>query len=71
MIRRCHCLVTPLLIALAGWWASHSIPPAPPTAPDLVINLNPASETIRTLGHLPPVAERPFQAAAVCRPLLP
>ena len=41
-----------LTIALAGWWASFAIPPAPATAPGLVLNPNPVSETFRTLGHL-------------------
>ena len=41
-----------LAIALAGWWASFAIPSAPATAPDLVLNPNPLSETFRTLGHL-------------------
>jgi 1-acyl-sn-glycerol-3-phosphate acyltransferase len=41
-----------LALALAGWWASFSIPPAPASAPDLVLNPNPLSETMRTLGHL-------------------
>jgi 1-acyl-sn-glycerol-3-phosphate acyltransferase len=44
--------VTVLAIALAGWWASFAIPPAPATAPGLVLNPNPLSETLRTLGHL-------------------
>jgi 1-acyl-sn-glycerol-3-phosphate acyltransferase len=41
-----------LAIALAGWWASFAIPPAPATAPNLLLNPNPLSETLRTLGHL-------------------
>lgn len=39
-------------VALAGWWSSRSIPPAPATAPDLKLNWNPFSETWRTVGHL-------------------
>jgi 1-acyl-sn-glycerol-3-phosphate acyltransferase len=38
--------------ALAGWWSSSAIPPAPASAPDLVLNWNPVSETVRTLCHL-------------------
>ena len=38
--------------ALAGWWASRAIPLAPATAPELKLNWNPVSETIRNLGHL-------------------
>ena len=39
-------------ISLAGYWASTAIPPAPATAPDLVLNWNPVSETVRNLGYL-------------------
>ncbi len=35
-------------IALIGYVASRSIPPAPPTAPDLQINFNPFTESWRT-----------------------
>jgi 1-acyl-sn-glycerol-3-phosphate acyltransferase len=38
--------------ALAGWWSSTRIPPAPATAPGLELNWNPVGETLRTLGHL-------------------
>jgi 1-acyl-sn-glycerol-3-phosphate acyltransferase len=38
--------------ALAGWWSSRAIPLAPATAPDLVLNWNPVSETVRNLGYL-------------------
>lgn len=38
--------------AIAGWWSSRGIPVAPATAPDLVLNWNPLTETARTLGHL-------------------
>lgn len=41
-----------LAVALAGWWASTAIPAAPASAPGLVLNWNPVSETIRNLGHL-------------------
>lgn len=37
-------------IAVLGYVASRSIPPAPATAPDLVFNWNPATETARVLG---------------------
>jgi 1-acyl-sn-glycerol-3-phosphate acyltransferase len=38
--------------ALAGWRSSRRIPLAPATAPDLVLNWNPFTETVRNLGHL-------------------
>ena len=41
-----------LFFALVGWWASREIPDAPPTAPDLTLNWNPVTETVRNLGHL-------------------
>jgi 1-acyl-sn-glycerol-3-phosphate acyltransferase len=44
--------VAVLAFAIAGWWSSRAIPPAPATAPDLVLNWNPLSETVRTLGQL-------------------
>jgi 1-acyl-sn-glycerol-3-phosphate acyltransferase len=44
--------VAVMAVALAGWWSSYGIPPAPATAPDLKLNPNPVSETFRTLGHL-------------------
>jgi 1-acyl-sn-glycerol-3-phosphate acyltransferase len=41
---------TTILVAVLGYLASRRIPPAPATAPDLVFNWNPASETMRVLG---------------------
>ena len=40
-----------ILLAVLGYLTSRSIPPAEPVAPDLVINWNPATETIRILRH--------------------
>jgi 1-acyl-sn-glycerol-3-phosphate acyltransferase len=37
-------------IAVAGYLASRAIPEAPPPAPDLVVNVNPLSETWRNIG---------------------
>ena len=39
-------------IAVLGWLASRAIPVSPPPAPDLVINWNPFTETIRNLAFL-------------------
>ncbi|WP_199099272.1 MFS transporter [Dyella sp. ASV21] len=39
-----------ILVALVGYLASRRIPPAPATAPDLVFNWNPLTETVRVLG---------------------
>jgi MFS family permease len=39
-----------LLLAVVGYFASCAIPPAPAPAPELVINLNPFSETWRNIG---------------------
>lgn len=36
-------------VALAGWAVSRAIPATPPVAPDLHINWNPATETLRNL----------------------
>ena len=44
--------VTVIGIALLGYFASRSIPAAPPSAPDLSINWNPLSETWRNLRFL-------------------
>ena len=44
--------VTVIFIAALGYLASRSIPPAPPSAPDLRINWNPLSETWRNLRFL-------------------
>jgi 1-acyl-sn-glycerol-3-phosphate acyltransferase len=41
---------TTILIAVLGYLASRRIPPAPATAPDLVFNWNPITETARVLG---------------------
>ena len=41
-----------LAIAVAGYLVSRSIPPAPPTAPDLEFNWNPFTETVRVLGFV-------------------
>lgn len=38
------------VIAVTGYLASRAIPTAPPPAPDLIINLNPISETWRNIG---------------------
>ncbi|MBB5015453.1 MFS family permease [Rehaibacterium terrae] len=43
---------TVIVFAVLGWWASHGIPEAPPTAPDLRLNWNPLTETVRNLGFL-------------------
>jgi 1-acyl-sn-glycerol-3-phosphate acyltransferase len=37
-------------VAVAGYLASRGIPEAPPPAPDLVVNVNPLSETRRNIG---------------------
>ena len=39
-------------IALVGWLTSRSIPPAPATAPNLIFNWNPFTETWRALGFV-------------------
>ncbi|WP_267225448.1 MFS transporter [Dyella silvae] len=39
-----------IFIAVLGYLASRRIPPAPATAPDLVFNWNPLTETARVLG---------------------
>jgi len=39
-----------ILVAVLGYLASRNIPPAPATAPDLVFNWNPLTETARVLG---------------------
>ena len=39
-----------MLVAAAGFVASLGIPPAPAPVPDLVVNLNPISETWRNIG---------------------
>jgi 1-acyl-sn-glycerol-3-phosphate acyltransferase len=41
---------TTILVAVLGYLASRRIPPAPATAPDLVFNWNPITETARVLG---------------------
>ncbi len=41
-----------LVIAMAGYLVCRSIPPAPPTAPDLKLNWNPFTETVRVLGFV-------------------
>ena len=41
-----------IAIAVAGYLVSRSIPPAPPTAPDLKFNWNPFTETVRVLGFV-------------------
>ncbi|HEX5122139.1 MAG TPA: MFS transporter [Rhodanobacteraceae bacterium] len=41
-----------LVIAIAGYLVCRSIPPAPPTAPDLKLNWNPFTETVRVLGFV-------------------
>jgi len=41
-----------IAIALLGWWASRAIPPSAASAPDLVLNWNPFTETLRNLGFL-------------------
>ncbi|GAA5165988.1 MFS transporter [Viridibacterium curvum] len=38
-----------VIVAIAGYIASRSIPAAPPSAPDLKINLNPFSETVANI----------------------
>ncbi len=39
-----------ILVAVIGYLASRRIPPAPATAPELVFNWNPVTETARVLG---------------------
>ena len=39
-------------LAVLGWFASRAIPNSPPPAPDLVINWNPLTETVRNLAFL-------------------
>ena len=41
-----------ILIAVLGWFACRSIPPAPATAPELRFNWNPFTETWRVLGFV-------------------
>ena len=41
-----------LLVAVLGWFACRSIPPAPATAPELRFNWNPFTETWRVLGFV-------------------
>jgi 1-acyl-sn-glycerol-3-phosphate acyltransferase len=41
-----------LAIAVLGYLACRTIPPAPPTAPDLRFNWNPFTETVRVLGFV-------------------
>ncbi|PKM06625.1 MAG: glycerol acyltransferase, partial [Gammaproteobacteria bacterium HGW-Gammaproteobacteria-7] len=41
-----------LSVALLGYWSSRNIPEAPPVAPELKINWNLASETVRIMGFL-------------------
>jgi 1-acyl-sn-glycerol-3-phosphate acyltransferase len=36
-------------VAVLGWWVSRGIPESPSSAPNLVLNWNPASETLRNL----------------------
>ena len=38
------------VVAVAGYLASRGIPDAPPPAPDLVVNVNPLTETWRNIG---------------------
>jgi len=42
--------VATLTVALVGYACSRAIPPAPATAPHLVFNPNPVTETVRVLG---------------------
>jgi 1-acyl-sn-glycerol-3-phosphate acyltransferase len=39
-------------IAILGWLASRAIPDSPPPAPDLAINWNPLTETVRNLSFI-------------------
>ncbi len=39
-------------VAVVGWLSSRAIPPAPATAPELVFNWNPFTETWRALGFV-------------------
>lgn len=41
-----------MAVAILGYLAARGIPPAAPTAPDLRINWNPLTETVRNLGFL-------------------
>ncbi|MDZ4350909.1 MAG: MFS transporter [Xanthomonadaceae bacterium] len=44
--------VAVLSVAALGYWSSRNIPEAPPVAPELKINWNLASETVRIMGFL-------------------
>lgn len=44
--------VAVLTVAALGYWSSRNIPEAPPVAPELKINWNLASETVRIMGFL-------------------
>ncbi|MEO7431967.1 MAG: MFS transporter [Dokdonella sp.] len=39
-------------VAVIGYLTSRAIPPAPATAPDLIFNFNPASETVRVMRYV-------------------
>ncbi|MEO8010936.1 MAG: MFS transporter [Dokdonella sp.] len=41
-----------IAVAVAGYLASRAIPPAPATAPDLVLNWNPFTETARVMRYV-------------------
>lgn len=43
---------TGLVIAIAGYWVSRGIPEAPSVAPDLKVNWNFVTETIRNIGFI-------------------
>ncbi|MEE4355321.1 MAG: MFS transporter [Desulfococcaceae bacterium] len=43
--------LTVFVIALLGWWASCRIPPAPSLSQNLQLNLNPLTQTWKTIGY--------------------
>jgi 1-acyl-sn-glycerol-3-phosphate acyltransferase len=44
--------VAVVIVAVCGYWASRSVPQAPPAAPGLKINWNPATETWRNIAFI-------------------
>jgi 1-acyl-sn-glycerol-3-phosphate acyltransferase len=40
-----------LALALLGWWFSRAIPPSPAPVPELKVNWNPLTETVRNLNY--------------------
>lgn len=46
-----YVMIAILMIALLGWFSSWFIPRAEPTAPELKVNLNFITQTVRIIGH--------------------